>query len=163
MQQLDIAGSAGWRVEAVEVEELGVGEEVQVAVADADVNVVVGGDGIEVGDVLRHVRCATPMVGRRHTALLRGDGFVRGIGDCVMVCVGEWIGMPGAIDCFVRPLAVEPSRRVGDAQWVMEYSTQPPHSSTLYTTAAARVLLPSRRCVYAKEKRLRGVEKLGKR
>jgi hypothetical protein len=43
----------------VEVEELGGGEVVEVAVVEGEVGllVVVGGDGVEVGEVLRHVRC----------------------------------------------------------------------------------------------------------
>jgi hypothetical protein len=43
----------------VEVEELGGGEVVKVAVVEGEVGllVVVGGDGVEVGEVLRHVRC----------------------------------------------------------------------------------------------------------
>ena len=55
--------------ETVKIEELGVGQEVQVAVANVDViagEFVGRGDGVEVGQVLRHVRCAAAMVARRH-------------------------------------------------------------------------------------------------
>jgi hypothetical protein len=43
----------------VEVEELGGGEVVEVAVVEGEVGllVLVGGDGVQVGEVLRHVRC----------------------------------------------------------------------------------------------------------
>lgn len=45
----------------VEVEELGGGEVVEVAVVKGEVGsgllLVVGGDGVEVGEVLRHVGC----------------------------------------------------------------------------------------------------------
>ena len=56
-------------VEAVEVKELGIGEEVEVGVGNTDVSGdVLGGrrDGVEVGEVLRHIGCATTVVGRRH-------------------------------------------------------------------------------------------------
>ena len=45
----------------VEVEELSAGEELEVAVVEGEVVggllLLVGGDGVEVGEVLRHVRC----------------------------------------------------------------------------------------------------------
>lgn len=45
----------------VEVEELGGGQVVEVAVVEGEVVggllLLVGGDGVEVGEVLRHVRC----------------------------------------------------------------------------------------------------------
>lgn len=56
-------------VEAVEVEKLGIGEEVQVAFTEADLAgelLVGGGNGVEVGEVLGDVRGATPSVTRRH-------------------------------------------------------------------------------------------------
>ena len=55
----------GRRMEGVEVEELGVGQEVQVPISEADLirEFVRRGNVVEVGDVLRHIRCATPVVG----------------------------------------------------------------------------------------------------
>ena len=55
------------RVEAVEVEELGIGQEVQVCLADMEgIGDIVGRrDVVEVGEVLRHVRCTTAII-RRH-------------------------------------------------------------------------------------------------
>lgn len=66
--EVDIAG-----VEAVEVEELGVGQEVQVALPETQVagEFVGGWDGIEVGDVLRHVRRPPAMVGRHAVLFAR--------------------------------------------------------------------------------------------
>ena len=49
------------RVEAVEVEELGVGEELEIAIVEADITLrseILGrGNSVEVGDVLRHIGC----------------------------------------------------------------------------------------------------------
>ena len=82
---VDIVGirSIG-RIEAIKVEELGVGEEVQVAFAEADFvrELVSRRDVVEVGDVLRHIRCATPVVGGRHR-YLSVQGIEEGIGDGV--------------------------------------------------------------------------------
>lgn len=63
------------RVEAVEVEEVGVGEEVEVVAEVRDlVRQLVAGrrDGIEAVDVLRHVRRATAS-----SVISRHDGLVR--------------------------------------------------------------------------------------
>ena len=65
-----VRGDIDVRVKAVEVEELGVGEEVEVGVANAEVcgDVMAGRDGVEVGEVLRHVGCAAATV-RSHGGL----------------------------------------------------------------------------------------------
>lgn len=56
-------------VEGVEVEEFGIGEEVEVAFAEVDLAgelLVGGGDGVEVGEVLRDVGGTAPRVARGH-------------------------------------------------------------------------------------------------
>lgn len=69
---VELAAADIIRVETVEVEELGIGEELQVWVGDIDVAVggqLVGGrDGVEVGEVLRHVRGAA-------AGICRHDGW----------------------------------------------------------------------------------------
>ncbi len=57
------------RVEAIKVEELGIGQEVQISLAKVDLTrqLLVGrGDGVEVGKVLRHIRGPTAMITSRH-------------------------------------------------------------------------------------------------
>ena len=64
------------RVEAVEIEELGMSEEVEVGIREVEVGggeVVGRGDGVEVGEVLGDVRRATAAIIRRHRRE-RGDG-----------------------------------------------------------------------------------------
>lgn len=52
------------RVEAVEVEELGIGQELQVAIWNIDVagQLMTRGDGVQVGEILRHVWGAAAIV-----------------------------------------------------------------------------------------------------
>ena len=61
------------RMEAVEVEELGIGQELQIRVSNINVagQVVGGGNVVEVGEVLRHVRGAAAVV-CRHGAVVGG-------------------------------------------------------------------------------------------
>lgn len=103
----------GIGIEAVEVEEVGVGEEVEVVAANVanvggQVLMTWGGDGIEPVDVLRHVGSASLIVKARHDGYVGGGDWVlyqvvRMACECVRIwAVGEVHGIAELSLC-VRP------------------------------------------------------------